>query len=114
MAELIRLYLDEDVSVLVGEMLRARGVSVLTTRDASNLGADDEAQLRFATISERTFLTHNRADFERLAVKTFETESTHSGIIIATRRQPREITLRMLVAINGLSQTDMINQIRYI
>ncbi len=63
----IRLYLDEDVSVLVGEMIRARGFDVLTTRDAGNLAASDAGQLTFSVRERRAFVTHNRVDFEKLA-----------------------------------------------
>ncbi len=48
----IRLYLDEDVSVLVGELIRARGFDVMTTRDAGNLAASDAKQLAFS-VGER-------------------------------------------------------------
>ena len=43
----IRLYLDEDVSVLVAQLLHPHGFEVLTTRDAHNLGNSDTAQLRY-------------------------------------------------------------------
>ena len=41
----IELYLDEDVDVLVAELVRARGFSVTTTRDAGQLGNTDAEQL---------------------------------------------------------------------
>jgi hypothetical protein len=44
----IELYTDEDVDVLIADLLRARGFSVLTTRDAGRLYATDEEQLAFA------------------------------------------------------------------
>lgn len=44
----IRLYLDEDVSILIAQLLRPHGFEVLTTRDAKNLGRSDAAQLHFA------------------------------------------------------------------
>ncbi len=34
----IELYLDEDVSVLVGARIRARGFSAVSTLEAGNLG----------------------------------------------------------------------------
>ena len=114
MAEMISLYLDEDVSVLVGEMMKARGFDVQTTRDADRLGADDETQLSFSAISGRIILTHNRIDFERLAIEYFEAGGNHSGIIIAVRRLPREMVIRVLSTLSGLAPSDMVNQIRYI
>ncbi len=32
----IRLYLDEDVNVLIADLLKAKGFDVLTVRDAGN------------------------------------------------------------------------------
>ena len=110
----IRLYLDEDVSVIVGEMIRARGFDVTTTRDVGNLGVSDSFQLEFATENELVLLTHNRVDFEKLAVEYFDRERNHSGIIIATRRLPRDITLKILTIFNTAEATEMVNQIRYI
>jgi len=39
----IKLYLDEDVSVLLASLIRARGFEAVTTLEAGNLGASDEA-----------------------------------------------------------------------
>lgn len=44
----IRLYLDEDVNVLVADLLKARGFDALTARDAGQLQASDEDQLAYA------------------------------------------------------------------
>lgn len=44
----IELYLDEDVSVLVGDLLRARGFMAVTTQEAGQTGQNDEAQLEYA------------------------------------------------------------------
>jgi predicted nuclease of predicted toxin-antitoxin system len=62
----IELYLDEDVSVLVADLVRARGFTALTTREAGQLHASDTEQLAYAVSRHKTFLTHNRADFEAL------------------------------------------------
>jgi len=40
----IGLYLDEDVDVLVGELLRARGFVALTTQEAGRLASNDDEQ----------------------------------------------------------------------
>ena len=110
----VRLYLDEDVSVLVGEMIRARGFDVLTTRDAGKLGATDIQQLEFSTREQRVLLTHNRVDFEKLAAQYFEGQFEHSGIVIAVRRLPSEIVFRLLAILNADSAEQMLDQIRYI
>ena len=53
------LYLDEDVSVVVGAILRARGFNILTARDAKQLGQTDGQQLSIAAAANRVLLTHN-------------------------------------------------------
>jgi predicted nuclease of predicted toxin-antitoxin system len=60
----IELYLDEDVSVLIAHLLRARGFVIVTTQEAGKLGANDREQLEFATGRRMTLLTHNDRDFE--------------------------------------------------
>jgi predicted nuclease of predicted toxin-antitoxin system len=59
----IDLYLDEDVNVLIADLVRARGVRVMTTQAAGQLGTTDENQLAFATSQGKAILTHNRVDF---------------------------------------------------
>ncbi len=110
----IPLYLDEDVDVMVAELLRARGFDALTTRDAGRLGQTDADQLAFAVREERTFLTHNRVDFERFAQEYFETKREHHGMILAVRRSPHEIVRRLLIILNQVTADEMKNQIRYI
>lgn len=44
----IELYLDEDVSVRLADLLRARGFVVNTTLEAGNLGCADREQLEYA------------------------------------------------------------------
>lgn len=110
----IELYLDEDVDVRVAELLRARGFSALTTREAGNLGASDVAQLSFAASQQRAFVTHNRVDFESLAQAYFSAGTTHAGLIIAVRRPPLEIVRRLLVILNRVTADELQDQLRYI
>jgi len=110
----IELYLDEDVSVLVADLLRARGFHATTTQAAGRLGRSDAAQLAYATSQRQTFLTHNRADFEALASQYFTANQMHYGIIIAVRRPPRELVQRLLLILNQVTADEMENQIRYI
>jgi hypothetical protein len=54
----IELYLDEDVSVLVADLVRARGFTAITTREADQLHASDADQLAYAVsqLYARSFL----------------------------------------------------------
>ena len=110
----IELYLDEDVSVLVGELLRARGFTAITTREVDRLQCSDVDQLAYAVSQRKTFLTHNRAHFEALTKEYFATGKTHYGIIIAVRHPPHEIVRRLLHILNQVTADEMQNQLRYI
>ncbi|BAZ07740.1 DUF5615 family PIN-like protein [Calothrix sp. NIES-3974] len=110
----IRLYLDEDVNVLVADLLKARGFDALTVRDAGQLQASDEEQLAYAVSQKRALVTHNRADFEKLIQTYFDTEQKHYGVILAVRRPPQEIAKRLLAILNQVTAEEMENQVRYI
>lgn len=92
----IELYLDEDVSVVVADLVQARGFAALTTRDAGQLNKSDREQMDYAVREQKTLLTHNRYDFERLAQEYFAAGKSHCGIIISVRRSPYEIAKRLL------------------
>ena len=115
MSELfIDLYLDEDVSVLVADLIRARGFNVTTTLEAGNLGCSDSAQLEYAIASRQCLLTHNRADFEALGKRLFSSGQMHHGIIIAVRRRPKEIVRRLLPVLNSRTSDEIQNQLLYL
>jgi len=110
----IELYLDEDVDVLIADLLRARGFQAMTTQEVGQLGNSDEEQLAYAVNQQKTFFTHNRIDFERIAEEYLATSREHHGIIIGVRRQPYEIARRLLAILNNLTADEMKNQLRYI
>jgi len=110
----VRLYLDEDVSVLVATLLGARGFDVVTTRDEGMLGQDDPAQLAHAVSLERCIVTHNRVHFEHLHRDSLEAGRTHFGIIVASRRSPYEMAHRLAVLLNTLTADETENQLLYI
>ena len=83
-----RLYLDEDVDVLVARLLESRGFSAVTTQEAGCIGQTDREQLSYAVEHERALLTHNRADFEALGEQYIREDRTHYGIVLANRRPP--------------------------
>ena len=108
------LYLDEDVSVLVADLLRARGFNATTTLEAGNRGSSDARQLSFAVSLQKSLLTHNRSDFEQLARQYFAAGESHYGIIIAVRRPPLELIQRLLPILNHITADEMQNQLIYI
>jgi predicted nuclease of predicted toxin-antitoxin system len=110
----ISLYLDEDVSVVVGKLLRSRAYSALTTQDAGQIGRGDAEQLTFATAGQMAILTHNRVDFENLAQQYIVDKTSHCGIIVAVRRPPYEIARRLFFLLDRVSAEEMDNQLLYI
>jgi predicted nuclease of predicted toxin-antitoxin system len=98
----------------LADLLRARGFSVLTTRDAGRLRATDEEQLAVASAAQRTLVTHNRADFEALHLAYFSAGKDHAGIIIARRHPAQDIAQRLLIILNAVTADEMQNQLRYI
>lgn len=111
----IRLYLDEDVSVFVAQLLRPHGFEVLTTREAKNHGRSDTAQLEFAAAHQHTILTHNRCDYERLHEAALTEQRFHSGILIANRRASDfELARRIMAVLNMFTADEIANQLFYI
>ncbi len=110
----IELYLDEDVSVLIAELLRVRGFMAQTTQEAGRKNTSDEDQLAYAVSQQRAVLTHNRDDFAALAQRYFADGRKHYGIIIAVRRPPQEIATRLMTILNQTTADEMEDQIIYI
>lgn len=110
----VELYLDEDVSVLIAELLRARGFTVQTTQAAGRKEADDDEQLAYAVSGRRALLTHNRGDFARLAQEYFADGRKHYGIIIAVRHPPRAVVARLMTILNQTTADEMEDQVIYI
>jgi len=110
----IELYLDEDVSVLLAKLLRARGFEVITTQDAKRLGASDKEQLEYAIRKEKVLLTHNRLHFEKLHKEYLRKDKEHYGIIIAARQNEYITLKRLLKILDNVSADEMKNQLRYI
>lgn len=110
----IKVYLDEDVDVLIADLIRSQGFTAVTTTEAGRKGKSDPDQLEYAASRRFAILTHNRLDFEQLAQEYFDNGRIHYGVIVSAQRQPREIATRMLENLNNYTADEMINQILYI
>jgi len=110
----ISLYLDEDVSVLIAKLLRARAYTALTTQEAGQVTRSDAEQLIFATSQQMAILTHNRDDFEKLARQCLALGQHHCGIIIAVRRSPYDIAGRLLKLLDRVTADEMDDQLLYL
>ena len=90
-----RVYVDEDVDILVATLLLARGLEATTAREQGMLGKSDPEQLDLAASVGHCILTHNRLDFEQLHSNYLKNHKSHAGILIAKRRNPYEIAERV-------------------
>ncbi|MGC2236932.1 MAG: DUF5615 family PIN-like protein [Pyrinomonadaceae bacterium] len=109
----VKIYLDENISLLVPKIIRARGYEVLTAQEANNKGLCDDKQLEFASGQKSAILTHDCVDFENLAKEYFSANKTHFGIIIVFPH-PQEIAHRLNVILNNFTADEMTTQIIYI
>ena len=108
------LYLDEDVSILIANILRARGFDVITARDEQMLGRDDPEQLDKAISLQRCLFTHNRIHYEDIHREAIAGGKKHFGIIIGTRRNVYELARRIATLLDVLTADEIENQLFYV
>ncbi len=94
------------MDVLVSQLLSSRGFECLTAVDAGHLGWSDEKHLEFAYVESRVLITHNRVDFEHLAIVWWAKQKEHAGIILAIRRADTySLARHLLQALNRYDQS---------
>lgn len=107
-----KLYLDEDVNILLASLLRSRNIDVVTTLEANRLGASDTDQLTFASSLQAAIVTHNRVDFEELFREYLAEGKNHWGIVVLVRRNVHMMTERLVRF--GISSEDTENRLFYV
>lgn len=78
----MRIYLDENLSPAIAEILHEGRVDAVAAHEAGNIQRDDRAQLAYATRERRAIVTANIADFVELAREAVATNTEHAGIIL--------------------------------
>ena len=110
----ISLYLDEHVQFALREALKARGVNVLTTQEAGNIGKDDVSQLIFASQDNRVIFSYNKRHFANLHYEWLTRKRPHGGIILSDQF-PVGIVLRRLMKLYfSVTSDDMKNRLEYL
>lgn len=107
------LYTDEDMSALVANLLKSRGLDVTTVPEQATLGKTDREQLEIASSLGRCLLTHNRVDFERLHLQYLNENKEHSGIIIVPQKNAYEVARRIGILVSALTVKEINNQLLY-
>jgi len=107
-----RVYLDEDVAILLADLLRSRGIDVTTAREEKMLGKPDEEHFQNACTHQRIIITHNRTDFEQLYSKAIEKSIRHYGIICISRKRDIFNIARRIVALLA-REKNLENQLWY-
>lgn len=76
------LYLDEDLSPRIAELLRAQGIGAVSAHEVGNTQLDDRGQFAYARGAGRAIVTRNVRDFLRLAEEAVAANMSHPGIIL--------------------------------
>ena len=78
----MKVYLDENLSPGIAEILRTRGLDAVSAHEVGNTQLDDRAQLRYAMAEGRAIVTADVVDFLGLAAEAIWTNTEHAGIIL--------------------------------
>ncbi|MBL8133963.1 MAG: DUF5615 family PIN-like protein [Anaerolineae bacterium] len=111
MAAAIRLYLDENLTPVIADQLRLRGIDVVTVRDLSALGDSDANHLRRAVELGRVLIT---ADADLLVIASEGVE--HLGIIYGkqNRHSIGDWVTRLELICAVYTAGDMVNHVEYL
>ncbi len=109
-----KFFIDEDVHDKLASILRNCGVDAINTREVNRKESSDEEQLSYAISQRRAIFSFNMADYEKLAVKLFNENKTHFGIIISPQRGLRETLNRLLKLFQETSTDKLKNQLIYL
>lgn len=113
----VRLYVDEDAGEdAVVKGLRTRGIDVLTTVEANQLGATDAEQLATSIRLRRTIYTFNVGDFAQLHQEHLEQGREHTGIVVVPdqRCSAGEKIRRVTKFLKSVSAEEMLNRMKYL
>ena len=110
----IAFYLDEHIQISLAEALRTRGIDILTTQEAHNIGLEDIQQLAFATQNNRALLSYNKRHFAKIHYQWMNIHRPHAGIILSDQ-MPIGIVLRRLMRLYfSLGSEEITNRLEYL
>ena len=96
-----KIYLDEDISPLLAELLKKEGVDAISALEVGVLGESDDVQLDYACQEGRVLVTFNVGDFhQRAGLKK------HSGIILCKQVSLGEYSVLLEKILDKLTLID--------
>ena len=107
-------YFDENIQAALAEALNIRGIDVLTTQQAGNIGAEDTRQLAYAASQNRTILSHNKRDFALIHYRWMRIGKSHAGIVLSDQLPIGAILRRLMKLFYSLQREDMKNRLEYL
>ncbi len=110
----IALYLDEHIQLALAEALRARGVDILTTLEAKNIGLHDVDQLAFAAQNRRSFFSYDKRHFAKIHYEWMRMKRQHAGIILSDQLAVGLLLRRVMKLYLSLNTEDMMNRLEYL
>jgi len=110
----IKFYFDEDVPLSFAQALLNRGVDVITTQAAGNLGISDKEQLQFAIRKSRVLLTHNKKDFIELNKEFAENSIHHCGIVVTDQLPIGTLLRRTMKLWFSVTSEDMDGRLEFL
>lgn len=113
----VRLLIDEDAHHrALAPALRARGIDVVTAREAGLLGADDDVVLHRAATEGRAIYTFNASDFGRLHSEYLQQGLSHAGVVVVPRQSYSvgEQLRRLFQLINTKSAEEMREHLEFL
>lgn len=106
----LTFYADENISKAIISGIRRRGISIISTPEADNLGISDEEHFQYASKNQYVLLTRDD-DFLKLA----STADHHAGIAYARMGiTVGQIISAILLVSETMDQNSIQNQIMYL
>jgi predicted nuclease of predicted toxin-antitoxin system len=110
----LSFYFDESIQAALADALKTRGIDVLTTKQARNVGVEDIRQLAYAAEKGRTILTYNKRDFALIHYQWMRIGRPHAGIILSDQLPIGVILRRLMKLYYSLRLEDMKNRLEYL
>jgi predicted nuclease of predicted toxin-antitoxin system len=99
----VKVYLDENLSPRIAELLCAAGVDAVSAHEAGRTEIDDRAQLAHAAQEGRAMVTCAVSDFLVLAAEAIAANAEHAGIILVPPRLPARGLSEIAAALQAIA-----------